>query len=437
MMRPGAIIRSLVLVSAVLVTADIPARAADGGATTSAAATGALAETQDLAALVGAASPGGVLRLPEGTYRGGVIIDKPLTVIGEGQVVIDGGGKGRVLELRAPDITLRNLTIRNSGGSLEKEDSGVYVTQKAPRAVVAGNRFEHTLIGVFLKGPENAQVIDNIIGGRGDLRVNERGNGVQLWNSPGSRIERNVISGSRDGIFTTTSKQNVFADNVMQGVRFAVHYMYTNDSILRNNRSIGNDAGYVIMFSHSLTVEDNVSRGDVEHGLVFNFANSSVMRRNSVVDGGDKCVFIYNASKNDFRDNLFQGCGTGIHFTAGSERNTVVSNAFVGNENQVKYVGTKYLEWAENGVGNYWSDNAAFDLDNDGIADRPYRPNGLVDQIIWRAPEAKLLLTSPAVQLVHWAQSAFPAILPGGVVDPHPLMRPPPATAERLAEILK
>ena len=36
-----------------------------------------------------------------------------------------------------------------------------------------------------------------------------------------------------------------------------------------------------------------------------------------------------------------------------------------------------------------------------------------------------MLLGSPAVQLVRWSQSAFPALLPGGVIDSHPLMRLP------------
>ena len=38
-----------------------------------------------------------------------------------------------------------------------------------------------------------------------------------------------------------------------------------------------------------------------------------------------------------------------------------------------------------------------------------------------------LLLNSPAVQVIRWAQSRFPAILPGGVVDSHPLIAPPPS----------
>ncbi len=93
--------------------------------------------------------------------------------------------------------------------------------------------------------------------------------------------------------------------------------------------------------------------------------------------GPEKCVFIYNANKNRFRDNWFEGCEIGIHFTAGSEGNEITGNAFVNNRNQVKYVGTRYLDWSKGGRGNYWSDNPAFDLNGDGIADNAYRPNDL------------------------------------------------------------
>ncbi len=140
-------------------------------------------------------------------------------------------------------------------------------------------------------------------------------------------------------------------------------------------------------------------------------------------------MFIYNANFNEFRGNRFEGCEIGIHFTAGSERNTITGNAFIGNRTQVKYVGTRFLDWSADGRGNYWSDNAAFDLDGDGIADQPYRPNDVIDQVLWRNPMAKLLVTSPAVQTIRWAQSQLPALQPGGVIDSAPLMRPPEAAA--------
>ena len=118
----------------------------------------------------------------------------------------------------------------------------------------------------------------------------------------------------------------------------------------------------------------------------------------------------------------FEGCEIGVHFTAGSERNQISGNAFVANQTQVKYVGSRWLDWSAEGVGNYWSDNPAFDLDRDGRADAAYRPNDVVDQVLWRHPAAKLLISSPIIQILRWAQSVFPAVYPGGVIDTAPLM---------------
>lgn len=382
-------------------------------------------EPATLARTLAAASPGDVLTLGPGLYAGPVVIDKPLTLEGQPGAIVDGGGAGQVIRVVAPDVTVRGLTIRNSGIVLPDRDAGIFVGRESARALIEGNVLEHNLIGVDLWGSADALVRGNRIAGRTDLRVNERGNGVQLWNAPGSQVIDNDIRGGRDGIFTNVSRNNRFEGNRMEGVRYAVHYMYTNDSTVIGNLSIGNDIGFAIMFSDRVTVQGNLSDTDHAHGMLFNYANGSVIEDNVVRHGGEKCVFIYNANKNDFTDNRFEGCEIGIHFTAGSERNRMSGNAFINNRHQVMYVGTANLDWSANGRGNYWSDNPAFDLDGDGYADTAYRPNDLVDRVVWSWPAAKLLLNSPGIQVIRWAQAEFPAIHPGGVVDSRPLMKPP------------
>ncbi len=382
-----------------------------------------------LAEALAAAAPGDRLRLLPGDHQGGVVVETPLALLGEPGARVVGSGKGHVLMLDAPKVEVRNLTITGSGLTLASEDSGIFATKQAIGALIEGNRLEDNLIGVYLKGSKDAVVKDNVILGRRDLRVNERGNGVHIWNAPGSRIEGNEIRYGRDGIFVTTSKRNVFRGNDMRDLRFAVHYMYTNRSEVSGNRSFGNHVGYALMYSRGLVVHDNVSKADRDHGLLLNYANGAEIRGNRVTGGAEgkgphKCVFIYNANKNKIAGNHFQDCEIGIHFTAGSERNAFSGNAFIGNQTQVKYVGTRDVEWSDERAGNYWSDHAAFDLDGDGIADKPYHPNDLVDQVVWRHPMALLLLNSPATQTLRWSQSTFPALRPGGVTDSFPLMRP-------------
>ena len=383
---------------------------------------------------VAAARAGDVLKLAAGTHQGPIEIKRPLILEGEPGVIIDGQATGRVLDVSATDVAVRGLTIRNSGTDAFELDAGVFLEQSAARVVVEDNKIEQSLVGIYVHGPADAVVRRNRIVGRTDLRTNERGNGIYLWNSDRAKIVENDITGGRDGIFTNVSRNALFHGNKMHGVRFAIHYMYTGDSEISDNVSVGNHVGYAIMYSDRLVIKNNVSEGDRDHGFLFNYANYSNIEGNAVLKGGEKCVFIFNANVNRFIGNWFEGCGTGIHFTAGSERNVFSGNAFIGNEVQVKYVGTRYLDWSENGRGNYWSDNPAFDLNGDGIADNAYRPNDIIDQVVWRYPAAKLLLNSPAVQAVRWAQSQFPAIHPGGVIDSAPLMRPPDIPAAKFRD---
>ncbi|MCO5158123.1 MAG: nitrous oxide reductase family maturation protein NosD [Aquamicrobium sp.] len=417
------------------------------------------------------ARPGDVLRLAPGEHRGPVTISTTVTVEGEPGAEIVGNGKGSVVIVTAPGAVVRGVTVRGSGTNIPTLDSGIFLDRTAKGAVAENNEVIGNLYGIYIQGADDALVKDNRIEGISEGRSAEAGNGVHLWNAPGAKVIGNDISKGRDGIATMASKHNVFSGNRFSNMRFAIHYMYTNDSEISGNVSTGNSVGYAIMFSDRLTVTRNISNGDRDHGLLLNTSKGSRVTGNIVVGrmqpvarwtmagrrgdshgvpmgdgaavvdasgmrlGPEKCVFIYNANRNAFHDNWFENCAIGIHFTAGSEGNRMSGNTFVNNRNQVKYVGTRHLDWSVDGRGNFWSDNPAFDLNGDGIGDSPYRPNDLVDRVLWTAPQAKILVNSPAVQVIRWAQSQFPAILPGGVVDSHPLMAPPPLQSRSRSQL--
>ncbi len=403
---------------------------------------GALAATIDvpaapgaLAAAVASVRDGDTLRLADGVHDGGIALDRPLILTGSPDAIVDGHGSGSVLTITAPDVTVRGLTVRNSGRDMFEMDAGIFVTEDGDRALIDGVTLTGNLFGVLLQGPEDAMVRDSTIVGLDGPRINDRGNGVQLWRAPGSQVIGNSFRLGRDGIFVTNSRDNTFSGNHFSELRFAIHYMYTHDSEISGNVSEGNHIGFALMFSDRLVVRDNQSIGDRDQGVQFNYTNDTVLAGNDIIGTGDRCLFIYNAHKNRIENNLVAQCGVGVHYTAGSERNEVFDNSFVGNRTQVKYVGAQTLVWTVDGIGNYWSDNPAVDLNADGIADTAYRPNDLVDELLWTNPAAKLLLASPAVQTLRWAQGQFPALTPGGIVDTAPLMTPRPAHAEPPVEV--
>jgi nitrous oxidase accessory protein len=416
---------------------------------------------EDLQAIVDKAAEGDTIVLLPGLHRGPIRLTRKISLIGENGAVVTGSNQGSVITVVAPEAVVQGLIIKGSGADLETMDSGVFVEQSATGAIVEDNRLEGNLFGIYLHGATDSIAQRNQIIGLRLVHLSEAGNGISVWDATGAKIRDNDIRFGRDGVFVITSRKNVISGNSFRDLRFAVHYMYANEGVITHNLSADNHVGYALMYSQGLSVRSNFSNRDRDHGLLFNYANGSAISDN-IVEGGllpsarwtglvdldegdqtlasergltapaetyrlapEKCVFIYNANNNRFHDNWFEGCEIGIHFTAGSEGNEFVGNAFIGNRNQVKYVGTRFLDWSKDGRGNYWSDNPGFDLNGDGIADTAYRPNDLIDKVLWIAPQAKVLTNSPAVQVIRWAQSQFPALLPGGVIDSHPLVAPP------------
>jgi nitrous oxidase accessory protein len=380
--------------------------------------------TGSLALAIAGATPGDVLKLTGGAYLGPVVIDRVLSITGPREAVLDGQGSGSVVTITAPDVKLTGFTVTGSGRVNQNLDAGVKIEQGADRARIENLLVTGNLHGIDVHGGRDTVVTGNEIIGTDSPRMNERGNGIYVWNSPGTLLENNVIRFGRDGIFSNASSNSIYRGNVMRDLRFAVHFMYTRNTEVSGNISIGNHLGFAVMFSNQAKILNNLSLGDREHGLMLNYANNADVTGNLVRGGTKKCLFIYNAHKNLIWDNRFEGCGIGIHFTAGSEKNVLTGNAFIANREQVRYVGTRNMEWSHEGRGNFWSDHPAFDLNGDGIADSFYRPNDVMDQILWSQPAASLLIGSPAVQLVRWSQRDFPATLPGGVRDSAPLMRP-------------
>lgn len=374
-----------------------------------------------------------------GVHHGGLILARPITLVGRPGAVIDADGKGDVIRVTAPGVTVRGLILRNSGTSLTDENSGVFVDKKASGALIEDNDLRHVLFGIYLDGPSGARVIGNRIRGMATLRVPDRGDGIHLWDDTDVLVKGNDVGETRDGIYVYVSPHNRIVGNLIHDVRYGVHYMYSNHDLLEGNRSYRNVAGFALMMSDHLRVIGNIAADDQEYGLLLNYVTYSDLARNrvhgvrgesgvggvSISGGTGKGIFVYDSAHDRFRGNVIEKCPIGIHVTAGSDDDRFYGNAFIENRMQVKYVQNEVEEWSWRGLGNYWSDYLGWDFKGNGIGDVPYRPNGGVDVLLWKYPQASLLMSGPAILILRLVQRAFPVFTPPGIVDSHPLMRPP------------
>jgi len=80
--------------------------------------------------------------------------------------------------------------------------------------------------------------------------------------------------------------------------------------------------------------------------------------------------------------------------------------------------------WAEAGRGNYWGAREVFDLDGDGVGDRPHHAGDPFASLAALRPVLEVFTGTPAARALSWAERAFPVFDLPLVVDPAPLAAP-------------
>ena len=378
---------------------------------------------QDLQATVTAAAPGDLVEVPRGFYRVNTLhIDKPLTLRGIDRPTLSGGQQGDTIRITAPDVTIEGLIVRDSGTSLKEQNAGIYVYPGAHRAVVRHNDLTYNLFGLWIEKANGVQVLHNNITGLRDFGSPQRGNGVQLYNTLGARIEGNRISFVRDALYVDVSHDAIFRSNRLHHSRYGTHYMNSYRNLWEDNDTYANRGGLALMEVRDQVVRGNRAWGNSDHGIMLRTLQDSVIE-NNVVAGNNRGFFIYDVEYITLRGNLVARNTVGVHLAAGSKNNAVEGNDFIANREQVRYVGARDMPWGGK-QGNHWSNYLGWDRDGDGVGDVPYEANDMVDRLTWRHPLVKLLLASPAVQALRLVGQQFPVLRVPTVVDPKPRMQP-------------
>lgn len=379
------------------------------------------------AAALADARPGDTVRVEAGVYRGVLVVDRAVVLVGETGAVLDGGGAGTVVAIAADSVELRGFVIRNGGTSLDRDDAAVKL-ERCTGCRVVDNRIEDAAHGIYLLESHGTTIAGNTITGNLSLREARRGNGVHLFHSTGNRIERNVIRSTRDGIYFSFSSGNEVAGNDVARVRYGLHYMYSDDNRFLGNRFHRNAAGAAIMFSKRIVLRENVFSDHVgyrAYGILLQTSERIVAERNRI-EGNLVGLFLDNSTGNLFRRNAIVGNGTGVDLLTSAEANTFTENVFLHNRVSVRSaVGGGENTWAMDGRGNYWGARDVFDLDGDGIGDRPYQASDPFATLAALRPVLEIFSGTPAAMALSWAERAFPVFGLPTVTDPAPLVHPP------------
>lgn len=377
---------------------------------------------ESIQAAIDAAAAGDTVEVQRARYVENLRIEKPLTLRGVDRPTISGGLKGDVIRVTAEDVTIEGLIVSDSGDSLREQNSGIYIWPGSHRAVIRNCDITYSLFGLWIEQANDVLVEGNLITGKREYRSPMRGNGIQLYNTRRAQVIGNNVSFVRDALYVDVSHDAVFRGNRLHHSRYGTHYMNSYRNLWEDNDVWMNRGGLALMEVRDQVVRNNRVWANSDHGIMLRTIQDAVVEDN-IVAGNARGFFIYDAEYNVLRGNLITDNIVGVHLWAGSKNNEVEMNDFVGNREQVRYVGARDMVWGE-AQGNHWSNYLGWDRNGDGIGDVPYEANDMVDRLSWRHPLMKLLLASPAIQTLRLVGQQFPLLRAPSVVDPNPRMQP-------------
>lgn len=371
---------------------------------------------------VAAAKSGETITVESGHYPEGLIlIDKPLTLIGQNHPIIDGLAKEHVFYVRSDGVTINGFVIQNSGVSTISEYAGIRA-EESNHCHFLNNIFLNDTYSIYLAKVNDCVIENNEMTGNAKNEV-MGGNGIHLWYSNQINVKKNKIRNHRDGIYIEFSGDSTFEENRSeQNIRYGMHFMYSHRNRYHHNVFSENQTGVAVMYSKNIEMSGNrfeKSWGNACYGLLIKTISDSIMR-NNIFYANTVGLFADDSNRNRIEENLFEANGWAVHMLGSTEDNFFTHNDFINN----------YFDFATNAKrplnylkSNYWSGYQGYDMDFDGFGDVAFRPMKIFGVWISHYPELVALLGSPVIEFLETAEKVFPVLTPATLADPKPSMK--------------
>ncbi len=222
------------------------------------------------------ALPGETIEIPEGVYEENLVLNKPITLKGQGEVIIRSDEEKPAITIIGKNVSLQNMKVEYAGE--DEEATAIYIS--GSKHQLSDIEIDTTRYGIRLEKASDVTIQDGLILGKW------KGNGVDLWESNQNTIQNMKIGNVADGIYLEQSHQNTLSQNHIEISRYGMHLMYADDNVLKDNISRYNMAGMFLMEVDRVQVIGNDlsynSSNVNSQGLLIYYTKDSLIAENTL-----------------------------------------------------------------------------------------------------------------------------------------------------------
>jgi len=163
---------------------------------------------------------------------------------------------------------------------------------------------------------------------------------------------------------------------VSGAAKSGIYLSYVQNATIEDCTIESNWVGVTLNFSSFNRITGTAFTSNVD-GIHTYFSHTNQIL-GSTFDRNDTAIWLDASNENRITGNLIAESHMGLYLNLGSQENTILNNAFVGNLHAA-YTDDPNI-WDDGELGNYWSGFTGIDADGDGAWDLPYMISNDGDQ---------------------------------------------------------
>lgn len=369
---------------------------------------------QNLNQIIATAKSGSKIALPKGIFKGPIIIDKPLILIGSGKdTIIENDNNNTIITIKSSHVSIENLTLRGSGHQRYKLDGGIRADNVQDIKIKNCN-FDRTLFGIIFYGIKNSKIINNTMKSYKEEIVDNRGDGILLWGSSNNVIDGNRLFESKD-MAISRSNHNIIKNNIIENGRYGLLVNKSENTSVESNKIYSNYVGIRCEGAKNIKIDNNIiakNRRSSGIGIMLDGGTGIRVTHNTIMDNAQAIYIKSKAAKTGVKRyieyNKILNNNVAFHFYATIKNNTIKYNNIIGNLEDVTKSVRSVRYCKDNIKENYWDRCMGLDRNKDGISDTPYLVLNYVDKLWQFDPHIKFFYGAPLLCIIDLMEKLAP-----------------------------